>query len=67
MTATKQVKKTVAKFDKAAIVASDRYAAYRDLLTVTLDENELYSHDDLEKHLNDVLNHEVIKETNGGK
>ena len=46
-------------FEKAAILRSCKYAAYRDLLTVLLDPGRLYSDDDIKKVINDYKKTEV--------
>lgn len=43
------------QFDAYAIIASDKYRRYRDLLTCFLNEDEMYTESDIDKILNQVL------------
>lgn len=43
------------QFDAYAIIASDKYRQYRDLLTCLLDEDALYTHSDIDRILNQAL------------
>lgn len=44
------------QFDAYAIIASDKYRRYRDLLTCLLNEDEMYTESDIDKILNQALN-----------
>lgn len=55
---TKEVVK-VATFNKTAILKSEKYASYRDLLTVLLDENEEYTLEVVDAKINDFMKGEV--------
>ena len=43
------------QFDAYAIIASDKYRRYRDLLTCLLNEDEIYTESDIDKILNQAL------------
>lgn len=43
------------QFDAYAIIASDKYRRYRDLLTCLLNEDEMYTESDIDKILNQAL------------
>ena len=43
------------QFDAYAIIASDKYRRYRDLLTCLLNEDEMYTESDIDKVLNQAL------------
>lgn len=47
---------TEQQFDAYAIIASDKYRRYRDLLTCLLNEDEMYTESDIDKILNQALN-----------
>ncbi len=47
------------KFYKKQILKSKRYKAKRDLLSVLLDEQQQYTHEEIEKLIEDFLNKEV--------
>lgn len=47
---------TEQQFDAYAIIASDKYRRYRDLLTCLLDEDVMYTESDIDKILNQALN-----------
>lgn len=44
------------QFDAYAIIASDKYRRYRDLLTCLLNDDEMYTESDIDKILNQALN-----------
>lgn len=46
---------TEQQFDAYAIIASDKYRRYRDLLTCLLNEDEMYTESDIDKILNQAL------------
>ena len=46
---------TEQQFDSYAIIASDKYRRYRDLLTCLLNEDEMYTESDIDKILNQAL------------
>lgn len=46
---------TEQQFDAYAIIASDKYRRYRDLLTCLLDEDVMYTESDIDKILNQAL------------
>ena len=46
---------TEQQFDAYAIIASDKYRRYRDLLTCLLNEDEMYTVSDIDKILNRAL------------
>ena len=46
---------TEQQFDACAIIASDKYRRYRDLLTCLLDEDVMYTESDIDKILNQAL------------
>lgn len=43
------------QFDAYAIIASDKYRRYRDLLTCLLNEDEMYTERDIDRILNQAL------------
>ena len=43
------------QFDAYAIIASDKYRRYRDLLTCLLDEDVMYTVSDIDRILNQAL------------
>lgn len=43
------------QFDAYAIIASDKYRRYRDLLTCLLNEDEMYTESAIDKILNQAL------------
>lgn len=43
------------QFDAYAIIASDKYRRYRDLLTCLLNEDEMYTESDIDRILNQAL------------
>ena len=43
---------TEQQFDAYAIIASDKYRRYRDLLTCLLNEDEMYTESDIDRILN---------------
>lgn len=43
------------QFDAYAIIASDKYRRYCDLLTCLLNEDEMYTESDIDKILNQAL------------
>lgn len=43
------------QFEAYAIIASDKYRRYRDLLTCLLNEDEMYTESDIDKILNQAL------------
>ena len=43
------------QFDAYAIIASDKYRRYRDLLTCLLNEDEMYTESGIDKILNQAL------------
>lgn len=43
------------QFDAYAIIASDKYRRYRDLLTCLLNEDEMYTESDIDRILNHAL------------
>lgn len=43
------------QFDAYAIIASDKYRRYRDLLTCLLNEDEMYTESDIYRILNQAL------------
>lgn len=47
---------TEQQFDAYAIIASDKYRRYRDLLTCLLSEDEMYTESGIDKILNQALN-----------
>lgn len=47
---------TEQQFDAYAIIASDKYRRYRDLLTCLLNEDEMYTESNIDKILNQALN-----------
>lgn len=47
---------TEQQFDAYAIIASDKYRRYRDLLTCLLNEDEMYTESGIDKILNQALN-----------
>lgn len=46
---------TEQQFDAYAIIASDKYRRYRDLLTCLLDEDVMYTESDIDRILNQAL------------
>lgn len=46
---------TEQQFDAYAIIASDKYRRYRDLLTCLLDEGVMYTESGIDKILNQAL------------
>lgn len=46
---------TEQQFDAYAIIASDKYRRYRDLLTCLLNEDEMYTESDIDNILNQAL------------
>ena len=46
---------TEQQFDAYAIIASDKYRRYRDLLTCLLNEDEMYTESDIDKILTQAL------------
>lgn len=46
---------TEQQFDAYAIIASEKYRRYRDLLTCLLDEDVMYTESDIDKILNQAL------------
>lgn len=46
----------VERFDALTIIQSDKYKRYADLLSLFLNDDELYSHDEIESILNRALN-----------
>lgn len=46
---------TEQQFDAYAIIASDKYRRYRDLLTCLLNEDEMYTESDIDKILNQAF------------
>lgn len=50
---------TEQQFDAYAIIASDKYRRYRDLLTCLLNEDEMYTESDIDKILNQALTRPV--------
>lgn len=46
---------TEQQFDAYAIIASDKYRRYCDLLTCLLNEDEMYTESDIDKILNQAL------------
>lgn len=46
---------TEQQFDAYAIIASDKYRRYRDLLTCLLNEDEMYTESDIDRILNQAL------------
>ena len=46
---------TEQQFDAYAIIASDKYRRYRDLLTCLLDEDVMYTVSDIDRILNQAL------------
>ncbi len=46
---------TEQQFDAYAIIASDKYRRYRDLLTCLLNEDEMYTESGIDKILNQAL------------
>ena len=46
---------TEQQFDAYAIIASDKYRRYRDLLTCLLNEDEMYMESAIDKILNQAL------------
>ena len=46
---------TEQQFDAYAIIASDKYRRYRDLLTCLLNEDEMYTESDIDRFLNQAL------------
>lgn len=46
---------TEQQFDAYAIIASDKYRRYRDLLTCLLNEDEMYTEGDIDRILNQAL------------
>ena len=46
---------TEQQFDAYAIIASDKYRRYRDLLTCLLNEDEMYTESTIDKILNQAL------------
>lgn len=49
------------RFTKSAILASDRFGRYRDLLGGLLEDDVVYTADEVEKALKNALNH-VVKQ-----
>lgn len=45
----------VERFDALTIIQSDKYKRYADLLSLFLNDDELYSHDEIESILNRAL------------
>lgn len=46
----------IERFDALTIIQSDKYKRYADLLSLFLNDDELYSHDEIESILNRALN-----------
>lgn len=46
----------VERFDALTIIQSDKYRRYADLLRLFLNDDEVYSHDEIESILNRALN-----------
>ncbi len=57
----KETKETVKvdTYNKTAILKSEKYASYRDLLSVLLDDNEEYTFDAVDAKINDFMKGEV--------
>lgn len=57
MAAEKETAEVTAEqqFDAYAIIASDKYRRYRDLLTCLLNEDEMYTESDIDRILNQAL------------
>lgn len=49
-------KTVTVKFTKKQLKESKKYREYRDILSVVLKDSESYSHDDVEKFIDDFLN-----------
>ncbi len=54
----------VARFDVNAIIQSDKYGRYADLLLVVLDHNKQYSHDEINVILQGELQRPVTVNVN---
>ncbi len=47
------------KFNKSAVVNSDKYGEYRDLLNVILKDEVVYTFEEVDKLINEFLTREV--------
>lgn len=54
----------VERFDGYAIIKSERYGQYEDILRCLLDDGELYSHEDIDKLLDAEFNRPIVETVN---
>lgn len=58
------VNEPIERFDAITIVKSEKYKQFRDLLCIELDEDKLYSHDEIKNIIEKALARPVQKEIN---